>query len=173
LSIVIAFEWLLVAFIAWKSDAAFVHYFLRVARNPRSLPVDILVALLLSVLSFLVPLVIVRVLGSADWPSLEGMRQHSILEIAEWIAASLTAGICEEIIFRGYLLQQVSAWTGSATIGVCCQAAVFGIWHGYQGWKNIVLIVALASLYGAFAVWRKGLRANMIAHAVVDILSAF
>lgn len=173
LCIVMAFEWTMFAFILWKPDSGFVDYLACVARTPRSLLLDIPVALLLSAISFLVPLVIVRVLGAADWPSLEGMRPCNALEIAIWIAGSLTAGMCEETIFRGYLQQQFSAWTGRGTIGVCGQAVVFGMCHEYQGWKNMVLVFVLACIYGAFAVFRRGLRANMIAHAAVDILSAF
>ena len=171
--IVMTFEWTMFAFIIWKSNASFEAYLAGVLRTPRSLLLDIPVALLLSAISVLVSLAAVRVLGSAGWPSLEGMRPHNNLEIAVWIAGSLTAGICEETIFRGYLQQQFSAWAGRKTIGVCGQAVLFGVCHFYQGWKNMVLISVIGSIYGAFAVSRKGLRANMIAHAAMDIVSAF
>lgn len=123
--------------------------------------------------SVLGSLVLVRILGSAGWPSLEGMRPHNNFEIAVWILASFTAGICEETIFRGYLQQQFSTWVGSTTLGVCGQAVVFGVCHLYEGSKNAALIFLLGCVYGASAVFRKGLRANIIAHTAVDIASAF
>ena len=86
---------------------------------------------------------------------------------------AISAGICEETVFRGYLQQQISGFTGHVSIGVLGQAAVFGLCHSYQCWKNMVLIFVLGCVYGGFVLFRKGLGANMIAHAGVDILAAF
>jgi membrane protease YdiL (CAAX protease family) len=134
---------------------------------------DFPVALLLAVVSILAALVIVRLLGPEGWPSLEGMRPSTPLEIALWILMALSAGICEEAVFRGYLQQQFTRWIGRGSAGVLAQAAVFGLTHGYQGWKNMVLIFGIGCIFGASAALRRGLRANMIAHAGVDILNAF
>jgi hypothetical protein len=53
-----------------------------------------------------------------------------------WIALAVTAGICEEIIFRGYLQRQFVAWTRGAPIGVLLSAALFGAGQIYQGCKS-------------------------------------
>lgn len=172
-SIVIAFEWALFAFTLWNSNTAFTGCVLRAAQNPRSLLWDIPVALLLCAISLLIAPVIVRVLGQTGWPSLEGMRPRNGLEVALWIVMALSAGICEETVFRGYLQQQFSGWTRNVSIGVFAQAVVFGLSHAYQGWKNMVLIFVIGCIFGAFAALRKGLRANMIAHALGDILAGF
>jgi hypothetical protein len=92
----------------------------------------------------------------------------SLLEITLWILVSLTAGFCEEIAFRGYLQKQFHALTGSIAIAVILQGVVFGISHGYQGWKNVVIITALGILYGMFAAWRRNLRINIAFHALAD-----
>jgi membrane protease YdiL (CAAX protease family) len=94
-------------------------------------------------------------------------------EIALWIVMAITAGICEETVFRGYLQQQISAWSGHVVVGVVGQAVVFGVAHAYQGWKKVALIFVWGCAFGALAWLRKGLRANMIAHAVLDIVSIF
>jgi membrane protease YdiL (CAAX protease family) len=49
------------------------------------------------------------------------------------------------------------------------QGLVFGLFHAYQGWTNVIVISVLGVLYGVLAAWRKNLRANMIAHAWSDI----
>jgi membrane protease YdiL (CAAX protease family) len=100
------------------------------------------------------------------WP--EGSK-----EIFVWILLSVSAGICEEIVFRGYLQQQFRAATGSLIAGIILQGAVFGLAHTYQGWKQVIVITALGILYGAFAAWRKNLRANMIAHAWSDVFEGW
>lgn len=171
--IVIAFEWTVLAFTLWESNTAFVGYVGCAFRNPRSLLLDIPVALLLSAISFLVAPVMFRALGQTGWASLEGMRPRNGLEIAVWIVMALSAGVCEETVFRGYLQQQFFGWTRHASVGVFGQAVVFGLSHGYQAWKNMVLVFVLGCIYGVFVPLRKGLRANMLAHAGVDILSAF
>ena len=95
------------------------------------------------------------------------------LEIVAWIVAAISAGISEETVFRGYLQQQFTAWTGHVSVGILGQAAIFGLVHEYEGWKNMVLIFVLGGILGVFARLRKGLRANVIAHTSMDILSAF
>jgi len=100
--------------------------------------------------------------------AVDSLLPKSFLEISLWILLCLTAGFCEEIAFRGYLQQQFHAFTGSIAIAVILQGVVFGIAHGYQGWKNVVVITALGILYGILAVWRRNIRVNMISHAWSD-----
>jgi membrane protease YdiL (CAAX protease family) len=172
-SIVIAFEWALLAFCLWRTDVEFVGYVGRAMKNPRALLWDIPVAIALGGFLVLISPSIIRMLGEAGWPSLAGMLPKGGAEIALWMVMSITAGICEETIFRGYLQQQFSGWTGSVLAGIVVQAAVFGVCHGYQGWKKLALISIWGLVFGLCVWWRKGLRANMIAHAVLDMISIF
>jgi membrane protease YdiL (CAAX protease family) len=94
---------------------------------------------------------------------------QSLLEILTWIAASISAGVCEEMAFRGFLQPQLHALSGSIVIAVLVQGAVFGIGHAYQGWKNVIVISVLGVLFGALAAWRGNLRANIIVHAWADV----
>ncbi len=88
----------------------------------------------------------------------------------DWMA--VTAGVCEEVLFRGFVMAYlmaalpVSVWTAALA-----SAAVFGIAHTYQGLSGIVrtallgLVVAL--LYaGTGSIW-----ASVIVHAVIDLTS--
>lgn len=172
--IVIAFEWVLFAFSLWHSDTAFVGYVARVTRNPRALLWDVPAALVLAAFLLVITPVIVRILGpQTGWTTTEGMLPSNRVETAIWIVMALTAGICEETVFRGYLQQQISAWTGHGAIGVVGQAVVFAVAHAYQGWKKVALIFVWGCAFGVLVWLRKGLRANMIAHAVLDIVSIF
>jgi len=75
-----------------------------------------------------------------------------------WILTSVTAGICEEVIFRGYFQRQFSAWTGNVSAGVLLSAAAFGVGHIYQGWRSAIIIVVYGLLFGILAEFRKSLR---------------
>ena len=79
---------------------------------------------------------------------------------------SIVAGVCEEIVFRGYLQRQLP-------IGVASQAIVFGVSHGYQGVRSIINITVIGLLFGVAAKWRRGLVPGMIAHAATDIAGVF
>lgn len=106
---------------------------------------------------------------AATAATVDNLLPKSFLEITLWIFLCLTAGFCEEIAFRGYLQKQLHAFTGSIWVAVILQGMVFGIAHGYQGWKNVVVITALGLLYGTLAAWRGNLRTNMISHAWSDL----
>ena len=79
-----------------------------------------------------------------------------------------TAGFCEEVIHRGYLQCQFAALTRSAIGGIVLQGIEFGVGHGYQGWRFIVMIAILGTMLGLLAHWRRSLRPGMIAHFVQD-----
>ncbi len=110
-----------------------------------------------------------RLLGPNTAKSVNVLLPQSLAEIAVWTAVSVTAGFCEEAVFRGYLQKQFQALTGSSAVGVVVQAFLFGAAHGYQGVKNVMVITVLGGLYGLLALWRRSLRPGMIAHAWSDL----
>jgi uncharacterized protein len=96
------------------------------------------------------------------------MLPHRGIELTLWIALSVTAGICEETIFRGYLQGQFMAWTKSAPVGILLSAAAFGAAHAYQGFRMVILIGLYGAMFGILAHWRGSVRPGMIAHAWND-----
>jgi membrane protease YdiL (CAAX protease family) len=98
------------------------------------------------------------------------LPRHGI-DILLWIGVSVSAGICEELVFRGYFQKQFEAFTGSRWIALSMQAALFGIAHGYQGMEACCRIAAYGAMFGLLALWRGSLRPGMIAHSGTDILS--
>jgi membrane protease YdiL (CAAX protease family) len=90
-----------------------------------------------------------------------------------WLFLSLTAGVCEELLFRGYLLQYLSGrLEGGPALGLTgawlVSSAAFGFGHLYQGARG-VLGAALAGLaLGLLAIMTGDLLLPILAHAVVD-----
>ncbi len=99
------------------------------------------------------------------------MLPHGGIELAFWIALSVSAGICEETIFRGYLQWQFMALTKSAPAGIILSAATFGAAHAYQGFRMVILIALYGAMFGTLAYWRGTVRPGMIAHAWQDSLN--
>jgi membrane protease YdiL (CAAX protease family) len=93
------------------------------------------------------------------------------LEMVLFLVLSISAGICEELVFRGYLQQQFARMTHRVWLGVALSALVFGGAHGYEGIAGIVLIAAYGAMFGVLARMRRGLRTGMIAHAWHDSIS--
>jgi uncharacterized protein len=97
----------------------------------------------------------------------------SAAELALWTALSISAGICEELIFRGYLQQQFTALTRCAVLGIAIAAILFGSAHLYEGVSGALLIMLYGALFGILAHLRRSLRTGIFAHAWHDALSGF
>lgn len=96
---------------------------------------------------------------------------HSVAELSLFLMLAVAAGLIEEIVFRGYLQRQIGLLARNAWIGIVASAAVFGLGHAYQGWRNMIVIGIYGSLFGILAYIRKSLRPGMMAHAVQDSYS--
>jgi hypothetical protein len=136
--------------------------------SARDVLIDFAIAIPFWVVWHLTAVLVHRLFGPSTAKSVDVLLPESAPEIAVWILVCLTAGFCEEAVFRGYLQQQVRAMTGSAAVAVAAQAIVFGIAHGYQGMQNVVVITVLGALYGLLALARRSTRPGMLAHAWSD-----
>lgn len=90
------------------------------------------------------------------------------VEMALFLTLSVSAGVCEELIFRGYLQQQFICMTGRVWAGVALAALVFGSAHEYEGAAGVLLLAAYGAMFGVLALVRRRLRTGMIAHAWHD-----
>ena len=90
--------------------------------------------------------------------------------MAIFVLLSCTAGLVEEILFRGYLQRQIGALSGNIYVGLIGSAVFFGLGHGYEGTRRMVLIAVLGVMFGLLALLRKSLRPGMMAHALFDSL---
>ena len=101
--------------------------------------------------------------------SISTLLPHTPADVLIWIALSMSAGFCEEFVYRGYLQQQFEALTGSPFWALLLQALLFGVSHGYQGARQVAVISVYGLLFGLLARWRRSLRPGMMAHAWTDI----
>jgi membrane protease YdiL (CAAX protease family) len=133
--------------------------------------VDVAVAAAFWVVWTLAAIGLNYVVGPSHKESPRFLNPQGAVEIVLWVLMSVTAGFCEEVIYRGYLQKQMLSLTGSAAQAVFVQAVLFGAGHWYQGGKHVLIIMVLGALFGIFAYWRKSLRPGMISHAWTDILN--
>lgn len=91
-------------------------------------------------------------------------------EIAGWIMLCLIVSVAEELVFRGYLQRQFTAWAhGAAAAGVVFSAITFGAAHGYEGIRSMFLLSLFGAFFSLLALFRKSLRAGIFAHGWHDV----
>ena len=93
---------------------------------------------------------------------------HTPFEYRMFLAVSVTAGICEELLFRGYFFAMTSQWltlAGSAVVS----AVIFGLGHAYQGWKGVVKTTIAGLVLGAVYAGTGSLLWPAILHALIDV----
>ena len=133
---------------------------------------DIYIALVFWIVANIILTIIQLLLGmpliSED---VKFLLPQSILEIIIFIFVAVSAGFCEEIVYRGYLQKQFQVLSKNKWAGIIIQAFIFGISHGYQGYKNMLVIFIYGILFGILAYFAGSLKPGIISHAWEDIFS--
>jgi membrane protease YdiL (CAAX protease family) len=81
---------------------------------------------------------------------------------------AVSAGITEEIFYRGYLiwyLQQFMSLSAAAVVSTLWFAAA----HAYQGARAVVVITLLGGVLAGLYVWSGSLLAPIVLHAIIDL----
>jgi len=85
-------------------------------------------------------------------------------------ALSITAGICEELMFRGFVLWYATAVAGPV-VGFLVSSAFFGVMHLYLGAKEIPRTAMAGIFFYIVAVTAGSLLPAMVCHVVADLVS--
>jgi len=82
-----------------------------------------------------------------------------------------TAAFCEEFLYRGFLLAQLTQWLRSGAWAWAISSLVFGLAHVYQGWSGIIRASLLGALLAYPVIHFGSLYPSMLAHGVIDALA--
>ncbi|HLJ88321.1 MAG TPA: CPBP family intramembrane glutamic endopeptidase [Candidatus Angelobacter sp.] len=89
-------------------------------------------------------------------------------------ALSISAGICEEIVFRGWLLSTLHGWFGLQGLAlVAVASAAFGLAHSYQGAIGVVATGTIGWVFCFLYVATGSLLVPILIHILVDIRWVF
>ena len=167
-------EWLGFAFVlfgVWLAGSGFATVVGERWRSVGAVLRDIGLGVAFSIVSTLVLSMLGPHHGGGANRAVQFLLPHGRLEMTLWVALSVSAGICEEALFRGYLQRQFMALTKNVTAGILLSAVAFGLAHSYQGRGWAMMIGLEGAMLGAMAHWRKSVRPGMIAHAWKDALA--
>lgn len=137
-----------------------------------------------SIVNVVIPVVILSALLIFFFPdrvdvatrNISGLLPQTLQEQALWIVVALTAGITEEIIYRGFLINFLD-WNFDGKLNghlaVVLAAAIFGLRHLYQGWDAVFTITLFAIVMGIVARRHQSLVAPMALHVLINVRALF
>jgi membrane protease YdiL (CAAX protease family) len=86
------------------------------------------------------------------------------------VGAVFTAGITEEVIFRGYPIERLNEMTGSLWLAALVPLIIFTLSHlGAWPVSHLVSVFFGGVVLTALYLWRHDLIACMIAHTIIDV----
>jgi membrane protease YdiL (CAAX protease family) len=88
-----------------------------------------------------------------------------------WVLVSISAGVCEEILYRGWLLSLFSAAFGSVWLGLLISSILFGFAHAYQGRKAIFGTGIGGVVFGILFIVSGSLIPGQLLHTAMDLNS--
>jgi membrane protease YdiL (CAAX protease family) len=100
-------------------------------------------------------------------------RTGSIIHNPYWLQLVIfaCAGLVEEIIYRGYLIERIAALTGSVWLAFLLSAVAFTLVHLASWAPSQLIVVAFgAAILGLLYVWKRDLILVMIAHFLADLV---
>ncbi len=176
-----AWEWILTVFVIWgasKSGTGLRELIGGKWQQFEDFLLDIAMAVGFLFVSWLVLGALAYAIGFAKQANVETARKQlefmvpqSTLDVIVAVLLALTAGFCEEVIFRGYLQRQFGRMTDNAWAGIILAALAFGASHGYEGWQRMIIIAVFGAMFGIMAHYAKSLRPGMISHALHDSIA--
>jgi CAAX protease family protein len=107
-------------------------------------------------------------------PDFDALIPVTSRERVLFAAVAISAGICEEVVFRGWLLGTLHATAGlSGTALILAAAAIFGLAHIYQRITGVVLTGILGALFCVLYVATGSLLVPILLHILIDVRFAF
>lgn len=173
----IAFQWILVAVVAWRAFSRG----LTLGELGLSRPVNLGLLLfgaggaaLLGAFQWFN----LRRVGRMSGPIAEFMRKLAdrVLpvggkEFVPYCALAITAGICEEFLYRGFVMAALGRADVFNSAAVIVSSVLFGLAHTYQGRSGVVGTGLLGLLFGVARLLTSSLFPVMLWHAVVDVVA--
>lgn len=137
------------------------------------------VAVLLTVLGIATLVMQLRYVNAASQERIDSVRERfgniGILiprngnELVRFYGLSVTAGIVEETLWRGYLIWYLGEFM-PLWAAVLASTVGFGLAHAYQGPRHLPQITLLSAAFASLYLLSGSLWLSIILHAAVDIL---
>jgi membrane protease YdiL (CAAX protease family) len=105
-----------------------------------------------------------RAVGLTESPVAKLLMPRDAGETRAFLVLSGAAAVCEEYIFRGFLLWALTGWTGSVWFAAGVVSLSFGLAHGYQKLAGILRAALLGILLAVPTILTGSLFPAIVAH---------
>jgi len=109
-----------------------------------------------------------RIAARPQLGSVASMLPRNGAEEGWFIPLSLTAGFCEELIYRGYLVWFFAPWIGY-TAAMALAVVLFGLGHVYHGRKGAARATLSGAAMAVITLASGSIIPAMIVHALIDV----
>ena len=173
----IAFQWFAVAVVAWRTWA---HGFtaaqlgLTIQGRTRILVASIFGAATIAALQWLNLRRVGRIPVEARGPvqtMAERILPQSTVELLPYLALAITAGLCEEFLYRGFAMAVLAKIGLQAWTVVVLSSVLFGLAHSYQGRGGMVMTLLIGLLLGTSRIAYGSLVPAIFWHSAVDVVA--
>ena len=100
--------------------------------------------------------------------SVQRLLPHSSREFQGFVPLAITAGVCEELLFRGFLLWYLAHLMPPPAAWVV-QSVVFGLGHAYQGARGVLMTGIAGACFSGVVFVSGSLAPAMLIHALMDL----
>jgi uncharacterized protein len=107
--------------------------------------------------------------GFRETPLVRELIPVSASDRGWFVALSVTAGITEELVFRGFLIHALVVATGSPVLAVVLSSGVFGVVHAYQQPVGALRATVLGACLALPLVIHGSIYPAILAHAAIDV----
>jgi len=97
---------------------------------------------------------------------------HSKNELIVFLCLAVTAGLCEEFLYRGFAMLVFLRMDWPSWLVVLASAALFGLAHLYQGRGGLIGTMLLGLVFGMLRIVTGSLLLPIVCHTAVDIAAA-
>ncbi len=101
---------------------------------------------------------------------LRAIIPHTPREERLFVLISITAGICEEILYRGLLMAVLVAAMGTWP-AVFASSVIFGAGHAYQGWAGVGKTAGVGLVMALLTVFSGSVFVAILLHTMIDATS--
>jgi membrane protease YdiL (CAAX protease family) len=131
---------------------------------------SLLLALGMGVLSVAAILMAVLISQQVGW-SFGESKAFDKLSLWTVTLVVIRAGVAEEVFMRGFLLERLKSISGSTSVAVVLSLIPFALLHyAGQGWAGVLVSFAAGGVLTWFYLWKRDLKANIIAHFAIDFI---
>lgn len=173
----IGFQWIAVAVVAWR---AWAHGYtaeelgLAIYNGRRIFFASIVGALTIATLQWLnlrrMSRIPVEKRGNLQAIA-ERILPQSTVELLSFLALAITAGLCEEFLYRGFAMAVLARLGSPAWVAVLISSILFGLAHLYQGRGGFVSTMIIGAVLGAGRIAYGSLVPVIFWHSAVDVVA--